>query len=114
MNNTFLLQIFGIITTLGMGVLMNRKGVLAANISVSALLFVGTIVTGEYYNHLIYERKFFDWSIRLKKYFRFFNRIYIFVILCIHTLKKPFFCEIESKRQPSGSFVFSKKNLFYF
>lgn len=41
----FIFQTFGIIFTLGMGAIMDRFGILAANLSVAGMLLVGTIGT---------------------------------------------------------------------
>lgn len=40
-------QIFGIILTLGMRAMMNRFNTLSANITITAILLLGTIMTGE-------------------------------------------------------------------
>jgi FLVCR family feline leukemia virus subgroup C receptor-related protein len=42
----YVLQTFGIILTIGMRALINRISVVSANITVSAALLVGTVITG--------------------------------------------------------------------
>ena len=42
----FVLQTFGIILTIGMRAMIDRVSVLGANITVSAALLLGTIITG--------------------------------------------------------------------
>lgn len=41
-------QIFGIILTLGMRAMMERVSTLAANITVTVILLIGTVITGDW------------------------------------------------------------------